>query len=227
MDERIFRARARNVLQNNWGLSIGAAVVAYLLGGLLVGGSFLPDFESEIAQYFGFSAEPETSVRLTFNLGSALSLASFIIGGTVQLGYTRFLLNQHDGNPYELNDLFSQFDRFSDGFVQRFLRGLYVSLWSLLFIIPGIIASYSYAMTPFLMAENPDLRPSEAISLSKDMMDGHKGELFALDLSFFGWILLCVLTLNIGNLWLNPYRNAAYAAFYRELQAQTQYTTVE
>lgn len=227
MDERIFRARARAVLQNNWGLSIGAAAVAALLGGLLVGVSFLPDFESEIAQYVGFSPDPESSMRFTVRFGSALGLAALIIGGVIQLGYARFLLSQHDGKPYEFNDLFSQFHRFGAGFAQSFLRSLYITLWTLLFIIPGIVAGYSYAMTPFLMAENPELTASQAISASKEMMNGHKGELFALDLSFFGWLLLCVLTLNIGNLWLNPYRNAAYAAFYRELKAQTQYKLVE
>ena len=217
MDERIFRARAREVLKDNWGISIGAAALAFLLGGLLTGASFLPDFDSNLAKTLGLSFEtPYLALKLT----SALGLVNFIIGGTVQLGYTKFLLSQHDGNSYEINDLFSQFHRFGAGFVQYFLRQLYIILWMLLFIIPGVMASYSYAMTPFLMAENPELKPSEAISLSKDMMNGHKGELFALDLSFIGWVLLAVLTLNIGHLWLNPYRNAAYAAFYRELKAQ-------
>lgn len=217
MDERIFRARAREVLRNNWGISIGVAAIAYLLGGLLVGGSFFPDFQSDIAELLKISFEtPEITVKFTNLLG----LVDFIIGGTFQLGYCKFLLRQHDGQPYEIRDLFSQFHRFTDGFLQNFLRILYTTLWTLVFIIPGIIASYSYAMTPFLMAENPDLRPNEAISLSKDMMNGHKGELFALDLSFIGWAILCILTLNIGRLWLNPYQNAAYAAFYRELKAQ-------
>lgn len=224
MDERIFRARARAVLQNSWGVSIGAAAVGYLLGGLIVGASFLPNFQSDLAELLDISFEtPYLAVQIT----SLLSLVSFIIGGVIQLGYVKFLLSQHDGKPYEFNDLFSQFDRFGDGFVQSFLRSLYITLWTLLFIIPGIIAGYSYAMTPFLMAENPELSASQAIAASKEMMKGHKGELFALDLSFIGWALLCILTLNIGNLWLNPYRNAAYAAFYRELQAQTRYTTVE
>jgi len=88
--------------------------------------------------------------------------------------------------------------------------------------IPGIIASYSYAMTPYILAENPGLRANEAISRSKEMMDGYKGELFLLHLTFIGWDLLAVLTLNIGHLWLNPYKHAAEAAFYRQLQAKQQ-----
>lgn len=217
MDERNFRARARAVLKGSWAISIGAAALVYLLGGLLVGGTFLPDFESELTKALGLSLE---TPYLTLKITSLLGLVSFVIGGTVQLGYVRFLLNQHDGEPYEISDLFSQFHRFTQGFVQFFLRSLYILLWSLVFIIPGIIASYSYAMTPFLMAEDPNLSPSQAIKLSKDMMNGHKGELFALDLSFIGWSILAALTLNIGRLWLNPYQNASYAAFYRELKAQ-------
>ena len=72
-------------------------------------------------------------------------------------------------------------------------------------------------MTPFIMAEHPDMTASEAISASKEMMDGRKGALFCLDFSFIGWDLLCALTLNIGHIALNPYKNAAYAAFYRQI----------
>lgn len=224
MDERNFRARAREVLKDNWGISVGAAALAYLLGGLLTGGSFLPDFQGNMAELLKISFE---APGFTVTISNLLGLLGFITGGAVQLGYIKFLLSQHDGQPYEIKDLFSQFHRFSDGFVQLFLRMLYTILWTLVFIIPGIIASYSYAMTPFLMAEDPALRPSEAIRLSKDMMNGHKGELFALDLSFIGWGILSVLSLNIGNLWLNPYRNAAYAAFYRELKAQYACDSIE
>ena len=113
--------------------------------------------------------------------------------------------------------LFSQFDRFKQGFLQSFLRNLYIVLWSLLFVIPGIVKSFSYAMTPFIMADHPEMTAKEAIAASKEMMDGHKGDLFILGLTFFGWHLLAGLSLGIGYLWLNPYMNAAYAAFYRDL----------
>lgn len=238
MDERNFRAIARERLDGDWGVSIGVAAVAALLGGLLVGGSFLPDLEAAVSLNIPFLTElveklneslsfGRYSLKLNFGTGSFLGFAAMILGGVLQLGYAKFLLAQHDGQPHEFSDLFSQFDRFGAGFVQGFLRNLYVFLWSLLFIIPGIIAGYSYAMTPFLMADFPQLTASEAISKSKELMDGHKGDLFVLDLSFFGWALLCLLTANIGNLWLNPYRNAAYAAFYRQLLADQRYTSVE
>ena len=77
-------------------------------------------------------------------------------------------------------------------------------------------------MTPFIMAENPDMTANEAITASCELMDGHKGELFILELTFIGWNLLAALTLNLGHLALNPYKNAAYAVFYRELTAGKQ-----
>ena len=109
------------------------------------------------------------------------------------------------------------FDMFKEGFLQALLCSIYLVLWTLLFIIPGIVKSLSYAMTPFILLENPYMSAKEAITASRKLMDGHKGELFILGLSFIGWEFLCVLTCGIGYLFLNPYMNAAHAAFYRNL----------
>lgn len=236
MDERILRARARANLAGNWGLSIAVALVASLLGGLVTGISFLTELESAIPlEYFPTLHKLSDwwnrglhigTVTLNFRNG-ILGFAAFLIGGVLQIGYADFLLKQHDGKETNFRDLFSKFDFFGTGFAQQFLRELYVILWTLLFIIPGIIKGYSYAMTPFILAEHPQLTASQAIALSKDLMDGHKGELFVLDLSFFGWAILAALTLNLGHILLNPYRNAAYAAFYRQLQAEKPYTSYE
>lgn len=226
MDTKEIRRQARAHLQGNWGLSIGVAVVACLLGGLLTGMSFIPEISywkqlnffhgRDISQYVSGSWEIVQGVRIEFKNG-IFGLASFLLGGVLQLGYARFLLRQHDGKPTEFNDLFSQFDRFGTGFAQSFLRSLYTLLWSLLLIVPGIIAALSYAMTPFILEEHPELTASEAIRRSKELMRGHKTDLFILELTFIGWSLLCILTLNLGHIVLNPYKNAAYAVFYREI----------
>jgi len=158
----------------------------------------------------------------TFSIG-ALGLVEFILGGVIQLGYAKYLLKQHNRQEAAVSDLFSEFERFGQGFAQKFLRGLYCFLWGLLFFIPGIIKGLSYAMTPFIMADHPFLTASEAIQASRDLMDGHKWELFVLRLSFIGWAFLAALTMNLGNLVLNPYRNAAEAAFYREICRQPRY----
>ena len=90
-------------------------------------------------------------------------------------------------------------------------------LWSLLLVIPGIIASYSYAMAPYILYENPGMRPTAAIKASKELMRGNKWRLFCLQFSFIGWALLCALTAGIGNLWLHPYQETAQASFYRQI----------
>lgn len=225
MDTSEIRRKAREHLQSNWALSIGIAAVACLLGGLLIGTSFLPNIQfspsREFSLLFPFTWQVTDTIRITIKSG-LLSLAAFLIGGVLQLGYARFLLKQHDGKALDFNDLFSQFDRFGTGFAQDFLRTLYTFLWSLLLIVPGIIAALSYAMTPFILEEHPELTASEAIARSKALMDGHKMDLFILNLTFLGWDILCALTANIGHLFLNPYKNAAYAVFYREIsQPQT------
>ena len=236
MEAKTLRSRARANLAGNWGVSIAVAVVAVLLGGLITGVSFFPEMKYDfpldrfpaLAQYVeGWNRGLEIG-SLKFNFRSGIfGFAAFLIGGVIQIGYADFLLKQHDGQNTNFSDLFSKFDFFGTGFVQRFLRSLYVFLWSLLFIIPGIMKEYSYAMTPFILAENPGMSASQAIRLSEDLMDGYKSDLFILDLSFIGWDLLAVLTLNLGHIALNPYKNAAYAAFYRKIQAEKRHIFFE
>ncbi len=100
-----------------------------------------------------------------------------------------------------------------------FLMNLFIALWSLLFIIPGIIKAFSYAMTPFILEEHPELSANEAIDHSRAMMKGHKFDLFWLILSFIGWGFLCLFTFGIGYLWLTPYMETSVAAFYEDVKA--------
>ena len=216
------RAIARRNLEGTWGISVGVALVAALLGGLIVGtGSninfnFNEDTVRNLPPIFWTVLLPLAS------LAGLLGIVSFILGGTVELGYARFLLKQHDRKELQFSDLFSQFDRFGTGFAQKFLRTLFTVLWSLLFIIPGIVKGLSYAMTPFILEEHPEMTASEAIKASMRLMDGHKMDLFILGLTFIGWSLLACLTMGIGFLFLNPYMNAAYAAFYRSISTGRQ-----
>lgn len=228
MESSTIRARARENLAGNWALSIAVAVVACLLGGMITGASFIPTISAEMTARFpalqelsDFLHKGVTLGRITLGFREGVfGFSAFILGGVLQLGYATFLLKQHDGKEVSFHDLFSQFDRFGAGFVQFFLVNLYTALWGLLFVIPGIVKALSYAMTPFLMADNPGMTPSEAIEASQDLMDGHKMDLFILDLTFFGWNILAAMTGNLGHILLNPYRNAAYAAFYRQILAE-------
>ena len=100
-----------------------------------------------------------------------------------------------------------------------FLVMLFTFLWSLLFIIPGIVKCFSYSMTPFILEEHPELGANEAIDHSRAMMKGHKFDLFWLILSFIGWGFLCLFTFGIGYLWLTPYMETSVAAFYEDVKA--------
>ena len=220
-----YRRIARERLTGNWPLAIGVAAAACILGGLVTGSSFVPQLnvriEGQDISNIGDLLNLLTAQSISaFGLGSILGLAQFLIGGAIELGFATFLLRQHRREELDFQDLFSQFHRFGQGFAQKFLRILYITLWSLLFVIPGIVKSYAYAMTPFIMAENPEMSANDAITASRELMDGHKGDLFILDLSFIGWGILAAVTCNIGHLALNPYRNAAYAAFYKDLTTQ-------
>lgn len=144
-------------------------------------------------------------------------LVNLIVGGAVTLGYAQFNLNLVDDRDPHFSNIFSHMNRLWEGFCMQFFQGMMVFLWSLLFIIPGIIASYRYSMTPYILAENMDLSVMEAITESKKMMRGNKFRLFCLEISFIGWDILAALTLNIGDLWVHPYREVARAAFYREI----------
>ena len=99
------------------------------------------------------------------------------------------------------------------------LRFAYIFLWSLLFIVPGIIKAYSYAMVPYILEDRPELSAEETILLSMKMMEGHRWQLFCLHLSFIGWAFLCIFTLGIGYLFLKPYVLTAQADFYEDLKA--------
>lgn len=141
-----------------------------------------------------------------------------VIGGGIQLGLIRYnldLLTRE--NPPAFLTLFSRMSIFGRALGLRLMTGILTGLWSLLFVIPGIVATYRYALAPYLMAEHPEMGVMEAISQSKALMRGNKWRLFCLKLSFIGWGILSTLTLGIGDLWLVPYLNAAKAAFYLEL----------
>ena len=224
-----FRRIAREALAGKWGIALGTGLVAALLGGTIASGSASVNINSSTVQQHISSGELESFfysdtfralLPLIFIIGVIAvvwSLVILVLGGAVSLGYAKFNLNLVDGQPPRFDDLFSQFYRLWAGFCLQLLTGLFIFLWSLLFIIPGIVAAYSYAMAPYILAENPDMTVREAIAASKEMMRGSRWRLFCLGFSFIGWSMLCILTLGIGNLWLRPYREAAQAAFYRDL----------
>lgn len=236
-----FRYIAREVLRGKWGIAVIAGVIASLLGAL---GSEGPEVKLNIDLSEGANVSFEyagqtilsTSGGINDQLGAvligsaiyiaiaAILLAAvyFVLGSVIEAGYARFNMNLVDRTEAKIESLFTYFYNWKTTAATKFLKTLYCLLWSLLFIIPGIIASYSYAMTGYILAEHPELTASEAIERSKEMMSGNRFRLFCLHLSFIGWAILCAFTFGIGNLWLTPYRQAAAAAFYREVSGTEQ-----
>lgn len=220
-----FRRIAREALNGKWALAIGTGLVAGLLGAGTQGGN-TPKIEWREHQDF-FNTDIGR-ICLPFILGAAAILGvwiliTFFFGAAVELGYCRFNLNLLRGENAQFSDLFSRFTLFWRALGLRIMITILTVLWTLLLIIPGIIAAYRYSMAFYIMEEDSSVGIMEAISKSKEMMVGNKWRLFCLQISFIGWSILCLFTCGIGFLWLLPYENAATAAFYLEISHNNQY----
>lgn len=135
-------------------------------------------------------------------------------------GYITFFLRIIRDENLDYGHLFDGFNQYFRIFLAELLKGIYILLWALLLIIPGLIKEYSYAMTEFILKDNPEMSGEEAICESMRLMQGHKMQLFLLDLSMIGWLILSFLTLGIGLLFLIPYNYTAHAHFYEDLKAK-------
>lgn len=148
-------------------------------------------------------------------------VGSILVALPMMYGYSIVMLSVMRGGEMNIGGLFDGFNDFGRVVGTKLLQAIYTFLWMLLLVIPGIIKSYSYAMTDFILKDEPLLANNAAIEKSMAMMDGNKMKLFLLDLSFIGWAILCLFTFGIGFLFLQPYVQSAHAAFYEDLKAQT------
>ncbi len=146
-------------------------------------------------------------------------LGTLIVGGPLTVGLMGVILMIARGREPSYNDLFGGFKSFMGGFVAYLLVAVFTILWSLLLIVPGVIASIRYSQTFYILNDNPGMEGAAAIERSKEMMRGHKGEYFVLCLSFFWWHLLGLLTLGIAYLWVGPYIALTFANYYEYLKA--------
>lgn len=148
-------------------------------------------------------------------LGYAASVCIMIfLINILSVGLKKMFLRARVTRKADLADMFGSFSSYGPVMKTMFFYDLYVWLWSLLFVIPGIVKSYSYYMVPYILAENPGISTDRAFEISKRTMDGEKGKAFYMHLSFIGWYLLGFCACCIGILFVNPYANATYAEFY-------------
>lgn len=137
----------------------------------------------------------------------------------LKIGVCSFYYNNVDSYG-ELKDLGEAFDSgfYKNYVLTMFLKDLYIGLWSLLFIIPGIIKTFQYYMVPYILVDHPEYTHREALEASRDMMRGHKFHVFLLELSFIGWGILSLFTFNLLNIFfVTPYRETTIASLYDTL----------
>lgn len=156
-------------------------------------------------------------------------LSGFIVGILAALPLTMGLyamyLNMYKDNEWSVGDIFSSFrngmDYYLNSFLLLFVNSIFIFLWSLLFVIPGIIKTFSYSMSPYILIDNPVMTAGEARRKSMEIMKGNKWKLFCLQFSFIGWILLSILTFGILFLWVIPAMEMSKIAFYKEISGNT------
>lgn len=146
--------------------------------------------------------------------------AALFLTGAFALGLAIMALAAARKQEVRAAQLFDGFKNYGSSLALYLLIAIFTVLWTLLFIIPGIVKVYSYSMSWYILADNPQMGANEARKRSMELMRGNKWRLFCLHCSFIGWLLLCILTLGILTLWIAPYLQTAQAEFYRDLIAE-------
>ncbi len=147
-------------------------------------------------------------------------IASLLLSGPVAYGVSAMFLKQtRTGEKMDIGDIFNGFrEDFSNTFLIGLMTTIFTMLWSLLFIVPGIVKALSYSMAMYIKVDHPDYDWKQCIDESQRMMQGHKGELFVLNLSFIGWMIVGAFCAGIGSFWVNAYMQAATSQFYENLR---------
>lgn len=165
-------------------------------------------------------------VYLPFYLLQAVPYVGYVImlliGGAFALGWSAYALKLVRHDDAGIGDLFAGFNEFGRSLGAYLLMSIYIFLWTLLLIIPGILAGLSYAMTFYILADHPEIKINDAIGLSRKLMEGRRWKYFCLMWNFFGWFILVVLTFGIAIFWVLPYLMATIASFYEDIKREDQ-----
>ena len=205
-DRITYKQNARKQLKGRWGLPILLFVLSCLLTSMIA----MPGRELGETE---FLTETENIAYCV------LSLVSLCVNGifTLATSYV-YIRMMHTTEKLRFNAFLTGLERWLSGALGMLWYTLWVFLWSLLFVIPGIIKAIAYSQMFFILAEHPKIGVRRAMQISKVITQGHKADLFVMGLSFFGWLLLCFVTCGIGFLWLIPYAEMSYANAYTALK---------
>lgn len=202
-----YKNEALAKLKGNWSPSIVATVI-YLLVTVIIAGSSTPAI-----------AKPDSVALASGLMGSTFLLSIFVFGPLVVAFNNSFKEYFLFDDQNIAGNMWKKFiDNYLHKMLGKFLADVKVFLWTLLFFIPGIVMAFAYAMTPYILEDNPELSAWDASTKSRELMKGHKFDLFYLYLSFLGWGILAVLTCGIGFIWLIPYMQLAEVSFYNDIK---------
>lgn len=213
-DPAELKIAAKENLDGKWLVAIAVTIVAWLLVEAFTsnnGGNAAFKYVMENGRF----VRVENDGNVFNNL---MSIVSLIIGGPIYFGVAAYFLKLARNEGAEFSDLFSGFSLFKTNFILNLLIIIFTVLWTLLLIVPGIIAVIKYSMAYYIVNDNPEIGGLEAIRRSKEMMEGHKMRFLQMWLSFFGWFVLGVVTFGLGMIYAIPYYRAAKANFYLDLK---------
>ncbi|RMC38741.1 MULTISPECIES: DUF975 family protein [unclassified Lactobacillus] len=219
MNRAELKAEAKKELRGNWGWAACMGLIIVILNGLIFGYNIKDDIGNFQGNNVVEVVKPYVT-NGTFFLGTGLGFLS----GFFMLSMVITFLHLSRGHKHNLfKAVFSVFtdNRFIPEFLNYLCSYIFQNLWTLLLVVPGIIKSYSYALTPYIVSDlvesGKEVHATTGITESRRLMVGHKWQLFVLDLSFLGWYLIGLLTLGIGFIWIVPYVQTTKANFYRQL----------
>ena len=215
------KAKGKAAMKANYGLTL---VVSLIMGMITAGYGSSAGTNSEKLQEAA-NENPDVMKLLVVIFGIVgvmviiVKLIDIFVFNALEVGCKNFFLKNTEG-PAALEELSRAFKpSWMNNVGTMFLRDVFLVGWTLLFIIPGFIKYYSYKMVPYILAEHPEMTGTEAITRSREMMNGHKWRAFCLDLSFFGWILLSLLTCGVlAVFYVNPYMHCTEAELYVALK---------
>ena len=223
-DRKDCKASALSQLKGKWKIPCLVSLFYFILVGLLNMGNIIDSIKNSTVDYsrngnsfyFDMSSTP-IQLGASDYIGMGISLLSIVVSGIFAIAFAKFFLDLSNGINPTFDGFFKSLELWAKGVLEILWSSLFIFLWSLLFVVPGIIKSIAYSQAFFILAEYPDVSVTQALKISQKITKGYKADLFVLELSFVGWALLSLATAGIGFIWLLPYIQTAQANAYKFL----------